>query len=243
MAILEEMAGRTIAAAARRIAAGSLDVTVEGLAHVPATGPLLIVARHYHHLYDGVALLGAVGRRIHPVVALDWARTRTERAVMEWAVRAARWPALLRDDALAAGAPSAYSPAEAPAYRLRAIRTAVDLLVDGRAVVVFPEGYPNVDPRFTPKTSADEMLPFRAGFATIRTLAARRARADVPVVPAGLFYEPGRRWRAVLRFGAPLPADATSVQLVRLAERRVAALSVPPGAVRRARSARATATA
>jgi putative membrane protein len=225
MPLLETCAGRTIAAVAARIAARRLDLHVEGIEHVPAAGPLLIVARHYHHLYDGVALLAALPRRLHVVVALDWARTRGERAVMEWAVRSARWPALLRDDALARTA-SAFRQEEAPRYRLRAIRTAVELLVEGAAVVVFPEGYPNVDPRWTPKTTPHEMLPFRPGFATIRRLAAARTGAGVPIVPAGLAYTPGARWKAALRFGAALPADAAGSRLVDLAERAVAALSV-----------------
>jgi putative membrane protein len=228
MRIMPAMAGRTIAAAARRIAAHRLSLVVHGCEHVPVEGPLLIVARHCHHLYDGVALVSAVPRRLHVVVALDWARTRRERAVMEWAVRAARWPALLREDALAAtrGA-SAFGPGEVARYRLAAMRLAVALLAEGAAVLVFPEGYPDVDPRFTPKTRLGEMLPFRPGFAVIRDLACRRIGRDVPVVPAGLAYEPGRRWRAVLRFGPPLPADESGASLVRLAESRVATLSAP----------------
>ena len=228
MRVVEGMAGRTIAAAAARIAARRLDMVVDGLEHVPASGPLLIVARHYHHLYDGVMLLAAVPRRLHIVVALDWARTRRERAVMEWAVGAARWPALLRDDALAAGQQrSAFRRDEVARYRLAAVRLAVRLLAAGAAVLVFPEAYPDVDPRFTPKTRPGEMLPFRPGFAVIRELTRRRTGMKVPIVPAGLAYEPGTRWRAALRFGRALPADAATATLVRIAERRVAALSAP----------------
>ena len=147
---------------------------------------------------------------------------------MEWAVRAARWPALLREDALAGVCrPGAFSPHEAARYRLAAIRLAVDLLAEGAAVLVFPEGYPNVDPCFTPKTRPGEMLPFRPGFAVIRSLARRRTGVDTPIVPAGLAYEPGPRWRATLRFGPALPAEAPTAALIQLAERRVAALSTP----------------
>ena len=34
-----------------------VDLQVEGLDHIPATGPVMIAARHYHHLYDGPALI------------------------------------------------------------------------------------------------------------------------------------------------------------------------------------------
>jgi putative membrane protein len=226
MAIVSTMAGRTIAAVAARIAARRLDLTVSGLEHVPAAGPVVIVARHYHHLYDGVAILSAVPRRVHVVVGLDWARTRGERVVMEWAVRAARWPALLREDAFGRQR-SAFHPGEAPRYRMAAVRLAVDLLANGAAVLVFPEGYPDVDPRFTAKTRLGQMMPFRPGFAIMRNLARRRVHGEVPIVPAGLAYEPGPRWQAALRFGPALPADMATAPLVRLAERRVAALSAP----------------
>jgi putative membrane protein len=233
--VLERFAARTISAAAAGIAARRLDVTVHGIEHVPSRGPVLIVARHYHHLYDGVALLGAVPRRLHLVVALDWARTRAERLIMERAVTMARWPALLRDDAPM----GAFGPEEIPRYRLRAVRNAVELLVEGAAVLVFPEGYPNVDPRYTPKRDPDEILPFRPGFAVIRDLARRRSGIDVPIVPAGFVYAPSTRWRTVLRFGPALP-DLPEAQLVELAERRVARLSAP-GVVRLAGRRRASA--
>ena len=227
MGIAEVMAGRTIAAAAR-FAARQIDLEVHGLGHVPSSGPVLIVARHAHHLYDGVALLSAVPRRLHLVVALDWARTRAERALLEWVVRMARWPALLRPDAFADGrSPGAFGREEIARHRIAAVRLAVDLLAEGAAVVVFPEGYPEVDPRFTPKTRLGEMLPFRDGFAVIHRLALRRTGVDVPIVPAGLAYEPGARWRAALRFGPALSTRAPREALVRSAESRVAALSAP----------------
>jgi hypothetical protein len=43
--------------ACRRLAHTGTEFTVEGLEHVPASGPVLIVARHFHHLYDGCILL------------------------------------------------------------------------------------------------------------------------------------------------------------------------------------------
>ena len=46
----------------RRLAARRLELTVQGLEHVPPAGPALIAARHFHHLYDGCALLAAIPR-------------------------------------------------------------------------------------------------------------------------------------------------------------------------------------
>jgi 1-acyl-sn-glycerol-3-phosphate acyltransferase len=234
--IAQRATGATIRTAARLLAARDLVLTVEGEEHLPPTGPLLIVARHHHHLYDGVALLAAVPRLLHLLVALDWARTGVERAVLEWATRSARWPGLLRQDALEVDASvhptprrSAYCVDEVPRYRLRAIREAVALLVEGAALVVFPEGYPNVDPRWTPKRRPDEMLPFRPGFALVARLARQRTGVEVPIVPAGLTYRPGPRWETMLRFGAPLTwgMDTPAGLLAQAAHRRVAALSRP----------------
>jgi 1-acyl-sn-glycerol-3-phosphate acyltransferase len=46
-----------------RLAMRRADVRVEGLGHLPATGPAVIAARHFHHFYDGCALLAVVPRR------------------------------------------------------------------------------------------------------------------------------------------------------------------------------------
>ena len=40
-----------------RAAMSGVDLRVEGLEHLPASGPAIIAARHYHHFYDGAALL------------------------------------------------------------------------------------------------------------------------------------------------------------------------------------------
>ena len=43
-----------------RLAARRIDLRVEGLEHLPATGPAIIAARHFHHFYDGCALVAVV---------------------------------------------------------------------------------------------------------------------------------------------------------------------------------------
>ena len=231
--IVTAMAQRSIRAVARRVARHQLDVVVEGIEHVPPSGPVLIASRHVHHLYDGVALLEVIRRPLHMLVALDWARGRGERALMEWATGAARWPALLRTDALSPGPDgrplnggSAFHADEVLRYHLRALRDAARLLLEGAALVVFPEGYPNVDPRWTPKRSFEELMPFRAGFASLVAQARRRHRLEVPIVPVGLAYQPGARWSVTLRCGRPMHmGGAPPEAMARAVEARVAALS------------------
>jgi putative membrane protein len=212
-----------------------LVLRVEGREHVPADGPVLLVARHVHHLHDGVALLAAVPRPVHVMVALDWVRTRAGRRLMETATGLARWPVVLRGDALVPGPDGhprntggAYRRAEAPAHHLRGMRAGFRLLTTGRALAVFPEAYPNVDPGWTPKRSFDELLPFRPGFAALAAWARDRCGLAVPIVPTGLHFRwVAPRWAVTVRFGDPLALGARTdgAALVAEAQRRVAELS------------------
>lgn len=174
-----------------------LDLTVEGADNLPRRGPIIIAARHYHHLYDGVALMATVPRPLHILVGLDWVRNPAGRTAMTALCRAAGWPIVLRRD-------GAYSPDDADARGAlrRATSESLELLAHGHALLVFPEGYPNIDPGYTPKQGDDDFLPFQPGFARLATLAAARG-LEVPIVPAGLEYRRGDRWRLTLRFGEP----------------------------------------
>lgn len=203
--MMELMAQRSLRAGARAIVARRLDLAVEGLQHLPRDGPLLIACRHAHHLYDGALLLSVVPRPLHLLVALDWVTSRRDRRLMEWACGTARWPVVLRAERLQPplAAPSAYRAEEAARYLRRAVRESIELLRAGQALVVFPEAYPDVDPRAGPKAEAAAFRPFRPGFVRLAELAQRDGRTRVPIVPAGLAYRRGRRWQATLRFAAP----------------------------------------
>jgi 1-acyl-sn-glycerol-3-phosphate acyltransferase len=189
---------------ARGLAAGRVKTIASGLENIPAEGPALIVARHYHHLYDGLALFAALRRPFHIVVTLDWAKNRCTQFFMESLTRIARWPVLLRADALGRdekhGAPL-FSREDILRYQRKALRDAVNLLIEARVVVVFPEGYPNIDPTYTPKKAPDEFLPFKPGFVNIAGAAEKRLQQQIPIIPAGLRYTTEKTWIAHLRFG------------------------------------------
>ena len=214
---------------ARGIVAGRLHTIAAGVEAIPANGPALIVARHYHHLYDGAALFAAMPRPFHIVVTLDWAANRTVQIVMAKLTRAARWPALLRPDAVSRTERKGrafFSLDEVLRYRRRAFREAVELLAEGRVLVVFPEGYPNVDPHYTPKTEKDEFLPFKSGFLRIVLAAEKRLAREIPIVPAGFYYAAGRQWTAYLRFGPPIDRAAfQGRRLIAQLEKQVKRLS------------------
>ena len=224
------MATRSLRAFARLAVARRTEVRTEGLEHLPAHGPVVIAARHVHHLYDATVLLVLVRRPPRILVALDWVRGRWGRRIMEWACRTAGWPFVLRGDSphfLGGAAGSAYRPEESLGVTRRAVLDVSRLLQEGHALLVFPEGYPEIDPE-VPRRSADQaLLPFRPGFAKLVARAQRVMGRAVPIVPAGFHYRAGERWQVAVRFGPPayLRPDLDLPSFVRQIEARVRALS------------------
>jgi putative membrane protein len=211
-----QLGPRAIAAWGMRTQIAHLDL--EGLEHIPASGPVMILARHVHHLLDGSIVTLHVPRPVHIIVGLDWAADTRTRRMMEWACHAADYPIVLR--APTVGSTPAYAREELVRYTRGALRDVVRLLCAGRVVLVFPEGYPNVDPSGSRKTSLDDWLPFAAGFVRMIELAERNGSAPVTLVPLGLRYErAGERWNVRARFGVPI------AHTVAAAEAAVRALS------------------
>jgi putative membrane protein len=155
---------------------------------------------------------------------------------MTLATKAANWPVVLRDNALhpRGGDPgragsSGSTQVDVKRCQRKALRDAVSLLAQGCLLVVFPEGYPNIDPHYTPKTNPDDMLPFKTGFATIAAVAERRLKTNVALVPIGLHYaKENRRWTARLNVGKAvyLKDFVSRPSLARYMEQRIAELSL-----------------
>ncbi|MGB3307394.1 MAG: 1-acyl-sn-glycerol-3-phosphate acyltransferase [Thermomicrobiales bacterium] len=192
------MPWRFLHGASKVVVRRRLELEVDGLHHLPAHGPVLIAARHFHHLYDGCALLATVPRPLHILVALDWVTNPAGRIVMERACHAARWPVVERPSG-----PGGVVTKHAAVVFRHAACASLDLWRAGRMLLVFPEGYPNIDPGFTPKRDETEFLPFQRGYIRLVALAAQEGM-QVPIVPTGLSYQRGEKWRVHLRFGAPI---------------------------------------
>lgn len=216
------------------IARRKVTLEVEGLENVPSAGPVLIVARHFHHLYDGCVLMRAVRRRLHIFVALDWVQKRWMRSLMESACALADWPIVLRAEQLSENtaqhsktASSAYSFKETRVYLRHATGDSLRLLRNGEVLVVFPEAYPNIEPHSTTMDETRTLLPFRPGFARLVEMAERDERTKIAIVPAGLSYVQNGRWHVTLRFGPALSRsnDDDNAHLVQDVEKRVRELS------------------
>src|SRR5215510_5344306 len=216
----EWMTCRAIRTGAQAVAAARVDMSISGLENIPEDGPVLLLARHYHYLFDGVVLLVSVPRPIHIMVAVDWMKNSYARRLLTLATAMARWPNVVRGDAPRAWIDQGRS-------QRTALRDSVELLAEGRLLVVFPEGYPNIDRHYTPKMRPEEMLPFKAGFVAIAAAVEKRLGARVPIVPAGFRYTKDRHWRAELNIGeAVYLADCGSRRsLIERMEQRIAELS------------------
>jgi putative membrane protein len=229
--------------AACRLAARRIDLRVEGLEHLPATGPAIIAARHFHHFYDGCALVTVVPRPLRILVALDWLENPAGLRLMRGACQMAQWPIVVRSPSQL-GRGHASLGRLTPAARqqlLAATRECVRLLRGGQLLLVFPEGFPNIDPSFTPKTGDGAFLPFEPGFLRFVALAEQDGITRVPIVPVGLEYQQRDRWRVTVRFGHPLtrsPDVASHVQVAAIEEqvRRLSGLECAPGADEKAKS-------
>jgi putative membrane protein len=216
----------------RFISRRAMEIQVEGLEYVPRTGAVLIAARHVHFFYDGYILLRAIPRRLHTIVALDWLHSHLLRHVIEVACALADWPVILRSEQFALHDPGktwAYSPNEVREYLRRVTLDSARLLRSGEVLVIFPEGYPNLDPHPTPKSGMDSFLPFRSGFIKLVELAERDGQTHVAIVPAGLNYSraDGKGWQATVRFSHPLFRSdfASSEQAIHAVEQQVHLLS------------------
>lgn len=176
-----------------KLAIGRSALKAQGIEHVPSAGPVVLAVRHYHHLLDGLGLLAQVDRPLHIMIGLDWVSSRATRLMMEGLARLCAWPVTLRntEDRVREGVsgelrPSAYREEEIRPYQQRAYRQCVELLRLGRAVAIFPEGYPVIDPHTPRKPRAELLAPFKSGFARAAVASARRHGRPVRVVPVGI---------------------------------------------------------
>lgn len=203
--------------AGARLLVNASDVTATGVEQVPRSGPVILAVRHYHHLLDGLGLLGQSQRPLHIMIGLDWVGTRRMRQAMEALARGCAWPVTLRtsDDRLESGEPgtgitSAYRPDEIQPYQNRAFRQCVELLGEQRVVVIFPEGYPVIDPHTVRKPRQALLAPFKQGFARAAVAAARRHGRPVSVVPVGIRADAANERRLAFGYGRPKPVTAAS---------------------------------
>ena len=146
------------------------DVTVSGEEHVPATGPCIVAANHVSFL-DPPAVVIASARNAFSLAR----RTLSRRGIWHWLFRRMHTIAIDRDGG----------------NDLSAIRESVQLLKNGNALVLFPEG----------SRSADGTIKkAKRGVGLLASM------ARVPIVPARIFgsFEAWGRGMRFPKFFSPL---------------------------------------
>ncbi len=147
------------------------------------SGPAILAAQHVHHLDDGRALLSIIDRQLRFLVALDWVPDRRWRRAMELLCRIAGWPTIVRPREIDRPG-QIYSPREAQRLLVGGLREAVRRVAAGQLLVVFPEGYPLIDPHLPARRSTNDQVS--PGAIWIARAAAARIGTSIPVYPVQL---------------------------------------------------------
>jgi glycerol-3-phosphate O-acyltransferase/dihydroxyacetone phosphate acyltransferase len=155
-------------------------IELVGAERIPGTGPLVVTANHQNALVDPALLLATVPRRLRPLAKAPLFRY----PLIGWLLRlAGAIPVHRRQD-----------PGSDPAQNAAMFATATATLAAGGAILIFPEGVSQSEPR---------LMPLRTGAARIALGA-----PGTTLLPVGLVYhEPGtfRTGWALVLVGPPVP--------------------------------------
>ncbi|MEO8083590.1 MAG: lysophospholipid acyltransferase family protein [Ardenticatenales bacterium] len=166
------------------------SIEIEGLADVPAAGPVIFAPNHANGLLDPMFIALAVERPVW----LTAKSTLADHPLVGWLMRASNVVALHRTQDAVMGAD--------PRANLAALATLGMRLRDGGAIIIFPEGQSHSDPG---------LRPFKRGVARLAyDYVAAGNVGGLSIVPVGMWFEDkdGFRSRALIRFGPSVDVGA-----------------------------------
>jgi 1-acyl-sn-glycerol-3-phosphate acyltransferase len=163
------------------------QIEVEGRQNVPARGPILLVPNHTNALVDPLLLVVALRRRVTITAKNVLARNPLLGLLMS----GLGVVTFHRHEDVGKGAE--------PRKNVRSLERCREVLADGGALCIFPEGISHSDPK---------MRPFHSGPARIALdfFGEHRDTMPLQIIPVGLLYTEKDRFRSGvwLRFGSPL---------------------------------------
>ena len=160
-------------------------IEIRGAERIPP-GPVVLVANHPNGLADALLLIGFLPRRVRAIARSTLWRNPAVRPFLAFA-----------------GTVPVYRPQDAAAEMWKntgCFSRCHDLLAQGGAIVIFPEGRSH---------DGKALLPLKTGAARIVLEARAKLGLDVRVVPVGMRYDAKDRFRscALVEIGEPIDAE------------------------------------
>lgn len=170
------------------------DIVVQGAERVPSHGPLVIASNHPNALVDALLVVTTLRRRVR----LTAKATLFEHPLLAPLLRAVGVVPLRRaKDERAARRAGGRSVARNEG----SFRQVTEALVQGGAVLVFPEGISHDEPA---------LAPLKTGAARMALAASEAGARGLRLLPLGLIFERKEepRSRVLVRIGDPIDVDA-----------------------------------
>jgi 1-acyl-sn-glycerol-3-phosphate acyltransferase len=171
--------------AARLVTLNNQNILVTG-PEIPETGPVIIAPRHYHGDYDPVLFYSVIKRKIFFLGATDWMKKGAEVKVNKFIFKKIGVVPVTRPDSKFVEPTKGIRPAEGMKDSFESI---VRLLMLDQAVVIFPEGWPNIDAHWTKKKIDSGVEDIKAGLFHFVDYVQKRRNIRIPIIPVGVRYE------------------------------------------------------
>lgn len=178
-------------------------IEIQGAGRIPGSGPLIVCANHLNALADPIILQSFVAYPLHPLARSGLFRNPLMWPLL-WLARAIPVYRRRPDSAEASsGDPTPRDPTprelarDDPGRNDRTFQRATQVLAEGGAILIFPEGESHSDPR---------LKPLKTGAARIATAARRAHGIDVPLLPMSLTFTRRGRFRSsvLVQVGKPI---------------------------------------
>ena len=199
---------------------GKYNIIEDGYENVPKDGPVVIAPRHFSGDFDPSLFYTLIQRRVFFLAATDWMKKGVEATVNKYIFKKLGAIPINRPDSIFE---------HANTNLLSAYKSIVRYLMLGQAIVVFPEGWPNIDSHYTPKKENDEEIEIRLGLFHFVDYVQKKKKIKVPIIPVGTKYVDHKRFRSdiIVNFGRPmyLPAKFDYAKYQALLQKEIKRLS------------------